>query len=227
MLRYELKFSEDELLALTTMEVWLARQPYIYEAYPERSVHSLYFDNPSLQCASDNLNGSANRQKFRLRWYTDPTDDVPHGPATFERKIRVGVLGTKRSNRSSLDGRRLLAGSRNEILRASLEDPGFVETFQCTDLEPSLYVRYERSYFATPDGIRFTIDRGVRFGDVLASRHNWWSGQAQSKWLVVEVKHAPEWKDSVAAMLVDFPLRRYRHSKYMLGLSFFSYVNYL
>ncbi len=130
LVRYEVKFTEDELPLATWMESWVARQPALYEAYPERSVHSLYFDTPDLQAAAENFRGAPGREKFRLRWYSSPPDDAPHGPAVFERKVRAGVFGSKHSFPSLLDGRGLLRRASDGILRAVLEEPGFLETFR-------------------------------------------------------------------------------------------------
>ena len=53
--------------------------------FNDRKISSIYFDNPNNRFVLDNLNGLANRNKFRIRWYNDNLKNV-----TFENKIKNG-----------------------------------------------------------------------------------------------------------------------------------------
>ncbi len=75
-LRYEVKMTCSEI-HLPDARAWINLHPDLFsEAYPPRQVNSLYFDTRDLDCLNDNLIGTGQRKKLRLRWYGAGYDAV-------------------------------------------------------------------------------------------------------------------------------------------------------
>lgn len=65
--------------------------PNLQNPYPDRTIHSVYYDDYAMSDYHNNVSGITPREKVRLRWYNnDPK-------ATLEIKYRDGQLGFKKS----------------------------------------------------------------------------------------------------------------------------------
>ena len=68
----------------------IKRHPYHFiEAYPERYVNNIYFDDERLSHYNANINGISYRTKLRLRWYGDAFGIID---PSLELKIKSGYL---------------------------------------------------------------------------------------------------------------------------------------
>ena len=75
-LRYERKFLVERLDA-SWVRALVRRHPSMFcETYPPRYVNNLYLDTLGMRHYVDNLNGTPERRKVRIRWYGDLFGDV-------------------------------------------------------------------------------------------------------------------------------------------------------
>ncbi len=153
-------------------------------------VRSLYFDDAWNTAYEDKLMGASDRQKFRIRVYSDG-DNAIH----LERKLKSGQYVAKQQAELTRDETdRILQGDYDFLLRRN--EP-LCRTFYhacVTGLHrPRVIVDYEREPFVFPVGdVRITFDTDVRAG--------LWSfnlfdndlpmiGALEPGWLIMEVKY--------------------------------------
>ena len=91
--RYERKF-----LIKTVSYDWVIHSIKMNSAlfkplYHSRNINNIYFDNDKLDSFHDNVDGIANRQKVRIRWYGDSKGDVSR--PVLEIKNRRNSVGAK------------------------------------------------------------------------------------------------------------------------------------
>ncbi|MFK7809224.1 MAG: VTC domain-containing protein, partial [Saprospiraceae bacterium] len=94
-MRYERKFRLETTQLNVVHQVVRQHPASFTKAYPDRQVNNIYFDTPDLNCYKDNLIGTSQRKKFRVRWY-GTTDRLVKNPI-LEVKIRDNSLGDKES----------------------------------------------------------------------------------------------------------------------------------
>ena len=160
--RYELKFPfhrpERELV-----ETWLLMHPEGFvEHHPPRKVNSIYFDTSNYRAFEENLSGIRERNKYRLRWYGEPTAKQ----ATFEHKKKLGMLGWKLSHKI-VTGEDCLNSftSISSTLREQL--PPNMKCHYIHSDSPVVFVSYYRRYYcSTNRDIRITIDSTVSAKDI-------------------------------------------------------------
>ena len=226
--RHEIKFICDLELA-TGLANYFKRNGF-FKNFPDRRVTSIYYDSIDFRCARDNLAGISPRQKYRLRWYG--SEEREFFGLSFETKIKVGSLGTKK--RKPLDnvtlqqlrsGKTLLLDRRIKIDR---------EFMLPTGIEPKLIVSYDRSYFLLKDGVRMTMDSALRFKGFNLENLNRSLIFEKAKThpisgsnRIVELKWDAERTSSVSSLLRDLPSPATRCSKYLLGLSRTRGLSYL
>lgn len=227
MYRYELKFVLDEASHTRALS-WLHMDVGAYVSYPQRHVNSVYFDDPGYSSVRDNLAGISNRKKMRLRWYNENHSPENVSGAALEIKYRDGRLGKK----DKFD----LTGIEKEILHTKFRDlfwkvensmdrnSGFLAT---NHFSPTLHVSYERKYFERSDGMRITIDRNIIFYGTLPHTKPFENMAVPYPNTVMEIKFAPDRKNSVASALRRLNMTPKRHSKYLTGLAAFGYALYL
>ena len=88
--RYEIKFVLDNTRLADVMQ-WLYNSTSANKSYDNRMVNSIYFDDVDFSSMRDNLVGTAQRHKLRLRWYGNQKNSLP----IFEVKTKNGRLGNK------------------------------------------------------------------------------------------------------------------------------------
>jgi hypothetical protein len=215
--RYERKFYLDQLDAQQTLGL-IKRHPAMFsEIYPPRYINNIYFDHPLLDNYSDNIDGSPQRKKARVRWYHELFKEVENPILEF--KIKNGLMGTKISfpfpgfsfqrGISANDFRQLINNSRMPP-----EAVAYLET-----VEPVLVNRYQRWYLATPNrAFRVTVDAGLTFFHFAKTSNQFLFRVKNHQDIVVELKYARE-HDSVADRISSgFPFRMTRSSKYVQGI---------
>jgi len=125
-------------------------------------IRSLYFDTPTDNALREKINGTAVRQKFRIRSYNADPDFIK-----LEKKSKWNGLGTK-------DAARLTAAQTREIIEGRIEwmaqDPQELVRELYTEmktklLEPKTIVDYMREPFIfRPGNVRVTLDHDIRTG---------------------------------------------------------------
>lgn len=206
--RYERKFRLEAIDRALAMQVVRCHPAGFRQAYPDRWVNNIYFDDPDLTALYDNFAGAADRQKVRLRWYGPAFPGQMH-PARLEWKMRSNQLGKKR-----VVALPPLSFESMPKLRRQLREywrPASVR-------RPVLLNRYRRSYYAAAAGsIRLTIDWDLSFGTPRAI------GGAKKLSLaapggIVELKYPPAEEARAAWIMQHLPFRLTKSSKYVAGL---------
>ncbi len=218
--RYERKFLLEGIEPAAARDAVLRHPAIFYEQYPPRWVNNLYFDTPWMEHYRDNLSGSANRGKVRVRWYHELVGEVAAPVLEFKRKR--GWVGWKESHRfppfpfdESLTARRLAAHIAGSDL--PLEVIERLRGHQVT-----LVNRYLRSYFATRDGrFRVTLDEDLTYFRAGRLSNPLFARTVDHGVLVVELKYEAEHETQAARVASRFPFRLSRSSKYVRGVEFF------
>lgn len=182
----------------------------LVEAYPPRTVWSLYLDTPNRECYQAAIAGEPRRYKLRWRWYqTGPTIT----PVSLELKYKRGELGAKKIFPSQQLPHQL---SNESIWRTELPQP--VQNI-IQPLQPTLLTRYQRHYLIDPaEPVRLTIDLNLR---------TWqWpifnlDAERAYQPMIFEVKYQPNDKQEARAQILaqQLPTSLSRFSKYTWGLN--------
>ena len=192
------------------------------------AVHSLYIDSDDLQTYRDTLNGTKNRFKLRIRYYTDDPDT----PVFLEIKKRLN--NTIRKCRAAVRREAvpaILAGqlpsahalaSQNPRHLSALQD--FCRLVQNMEARPKVHVAYLREAYlpSKENSARVTMDRLVRseFNPTLELSTKMrnpivvW-GQA----VVLELKFIDRYPNWFGDLVRTFNLRQCGAAKYADGVS--------
>jgi SPX domain protein involved in polyphosphate accumulation len=215
--RYERKFLVDQLDAHQA-RVLIRRHPGLfYSPYPPRYINNFYLDTKDMQHYHDNIDGSMERRKVRVRWYGDALGQI--NKPTLEIKIKQGMVGTKLHYPT--------AGFRfdnnfsdryfHQILAAS-DFPDLVKE-QLNRLNVVLFNRYFRRYFATRDGrFRVTLDTKLSYSQIRPLRASLIHHQTDHRHIVVELKYSPEHDTQANRISAWFPFSVTKSSKYVMGI---------
>ena len=91
--RYERKFVLNDVDYTQVLSLIKIHSYAIKEIYHQRYVNNIYLDDVNLSCYSENVIGSEDRFKVRIRWYGDLFTYVEE--PKLEIKIKKGVVGGK------------------------------------------------------------------------------------------------------------------------------------
>lgn len=219
-LRYERKFSLEGIEAATARHLILSHPAMFYEPYPPRWVNNIYFDTPWMEHYQDNLSGSAERSKLRVRWYHELHGMV--GGPTLEFKRKRGWVGWKESYPipafrfgNTLTTRRLVERIGESDLPA-----GVIERLRGHQI--ALVNRYFRSYFATRDErFRVTLDRELTYYRVGRLSTSALARSIDHGVVVLELKYDAQHEPQASRVASRFPFRATRSSKYVRGVELF------
>ncbi|MCA9390553.1 VTC domain-containing protein [candidate division WWE3 bacterium] len=194
----------------------LSHPANLTERYPMRQVNSLYFDTRDFVTLMDNISGSGNRYKMRLRWYGN-TFGIVSG-ATLEMKAKSGYSGAKL--RYHVPDFKLINYDDLESLNSFLlkqELPGFIKS-NLPWYKPVLINSYKRCYFENEmSQIRLTLDSDLTYYSVLLS-HQFTEYMTDRNQLILEVKYPLSKQNQVKSLMQLFPYRLNRKSKYVSGI---------
>ena len=218
-LRYELKLTCDAPY-LAQARTWIRLHPEGFRtAFPPRMVNSLYLDTPALNSFNANLEGVADRQKLRLRWYGEANAQSLIAHPTLELKYKRNLLGGKKQQLldCELDWQRPFTHLLTTIQNAA--DPEWQQWLTAAS-QPTLINRYRREYYVTVDGaIRATLDYNqVAYDQRLSARPNVNKPLVMPDFVVIELKTTPEHIERLQWAIGRFPIPRSRNSKYVNGV---------
>lgn len=125
-------------------------------------IRSLYFDNISDKALREKLDGVNRREKFRIRYYNDNTDQI-----LLEKKSKWNGLGTKdRVLITADEAQRIVDGDLSWMTES--ERPLVQELYvkmNSQGLRPKTIVDYTREPFVyAPGNVRVTLDYNIRTG---------------------------------------------------------------
>jgi SPX domain protein involved in polyphosphate accumulation len=218
--RYEIKFVVNDI-KLSEFFRWMWTHTAMATAYPDRIINSVYFDDAGFQSVRDNLAGLPDREKFRLRWYSDEGNGSVKD-LKLEKKVRVARLGYKKSaalpdlENSLLT--RTIGEIQSEISQQFLE-LGLLDSNVDNTVFPALHANFVRQYFQDPEDIRVTIDSDINFYHTSSGDRLFNSRPLQFSRKIIELKFHPALKNSVATMIRPLHLVPKRCSKYLHGVA--------
>ena len=220
--RYEIKFVLDNA-KLSEVIQWLNNSTSATEKYNKRIVNSIYFDDVNFSSVQDNLGGISQRNKLRLRWYDENENRHP----IFEVKKKNDRMGQKKSYQIKSINKNILKLNYDLITSKCIEDLETQKVLLDKYIIPTLYVKYEREYYETHNGIRITIDQNIQFSDT----HLYTSLDENSLFSypakVMEIKFNKNMKDEVSELLTPLHISPKRHSKYLIGLAILGLIVYI
>lgn len=206
--RYERKFLINGQYQ-HQLQLWLRQHPAGFsEHFPERQVNSLYFDQPDWEFYHNNVVGSPQRQKVRVRWYG--AEHPPTQPQ-LEQKRKNGFLGSKHVYPLS----QFQISATGQVSWQPHEQAPLLLT-----THPVLMNQYHRQYWQTRDKtVRATIDSQLQFWPVDRASHQiQWNQPRAVSVTILELKYAPATDDSIHRIVRHLPLRMTKSSKYVIGV---------
>ena len=215
--RYERKFVVDQLDQHQVLSLIKRHPAMFYQPYPPRINNNFYMDTADMVNYHDNVIGSADRRKVRIRWYGELIGPVEKPVLEF--KIKRGLVGTKRQYRVS--GLAIERGFKaQDLMRNAITSdvPSEVRSHLRT-LNIVLLNNYRRRYFVSRDGrFRLTLDTDMAYYRI-AGRCNWMAHrQNDHRNVIVELKYGIEDDAEASRISTFFPFRVTKSSKYVQGI---------
>ncbi len=220
-LRYELKL-ECETVHLDQVASWIRLHSAGFrETYAPRQVNSLYLDTLSFDSLNDHIDGVPERRKLRFRWYGPDLGSARGQMELKNKRERVGWKIIQQVQRQ-IDFLRCDWGAiRQDILGGLGGGPEDKQQMLFQELvssaRPFVLTSYRRHYYASADGrVRLTVDDDLRaYDQLLAARPNLSFRTLLPDLFIVELKSDVQHAAYLSDVLVEFPLRVHRHSKYV------------
>lgn len=125
-------------------------------------IRSLYFDTLSDKALREKLDGISHREKFRIRYYNDNTENI-----NLEKKSKISGLGTKEIVAiSPKEAQAIVDGNLDWMIHC--DRPLVQELYtkmKLQGLRPKTIVDYTREPFTyAPGNVRVTLDYNIRTG---------------------------------------------------------------
>lgn len=216
--RFERKF---DLTGLSVAEVEYVIQSnpcHFKEIYHPRFINNIYLDSIfSYKSYFDNVDGTANRVKARIRWYGDMFGKI--NKPILEFKIKRGLVGKKDSY--ALPAFELSKQFNYRDFKAILPQSDLPKQVQITlnSLTPAMMNRYQRKYYLSANGkFRLTIDTNLAYYRINSINNTFINKISPEKEIILELKYAQEDDTSVHQITNHFPFRMTKSSKYVKGL---------
>lgn len=216
--RFERKFFIRDLSKEEVESVVRLHPAFFSEIFEERHVNNIYFDSVRMNNYSDNVEGSRDRRKHRIRWYGALMGRV--AKPTLEIKTKKGLLGRKESY--SMEAMEVGPSWCGPLLSRVLADhnvPDAVKS-EMMGLEAVLVNRYRRRYFRSADArYRITLDTEFCFYRMEGLSTPWMAPLTDETGVILELKYEPEDDDTASTVTNQFPFRMTKSSKYADGVA--------
>ncbi len=207
-MRYERKYRIESLSPEVARQVVQNHPASFRKIYPDRQINNVYFDTANLVAFNENVDGLAERRKFRVRWYGQDIFNIQK--PQLEIKIKSNLLGRKETHQAIDFGLNDLNALTKSISNYSQRRLSFI---------PTLINSYQRSYYGTMNGnYRITIDRKLQYFSLLGgqkfTRYNIFDDA-----IVLELKYEEDIDAEADGILQYIPFRYSKSSKYVTGMS--------
>jgi hypothetical protein len=215
--RYERKFYISDLRTEEVEYLVHFHPSFFSEIYYTRHVNNIYFDSVTFKNYYDNLDGTAERYKMRIRWYGGLFGNVLK--PVLEYKLKKGLLGDKKKFPLSP----FVLDTDFDISRifSKLRESELPELFQhhLTFQKPVLLNRYKRRYFQSQDNqFRITIDSELNYYSIHSNRNHFSSCVVDDYSTILELKYSIENDAGAKKISSLFPFRMTKNSKYVNGV---------
>jgi len=219
--RYERKFFVTELSKYEIENIVKIHSATFTEIYYKRFINNIYFDTFNYNNLRENVEGSTERIKIRIRWYGELFGYVEK--PVLEIKIKKGLLGKKISvplNPFSLTKKTNIP----DILK-SIKDLQEIIEIDFESLIPSLLNRYSRSYYQSFDNnFRITIDNDQSFYLIKQNNNSFLNHHNDNRATILELKYNQIFDQEANFITSQFPFRVTKSSKYVNGIQQISQV---
>lgn len=215
--RYERKFLIS-LLRTRDLEHMVKLHPALFsQAYPPRQVNNIYLDSHDLKNYWDNVCGSANRLKARIRWYGNLFGPV--AKPVLELKIKSALTGRKESY--AIQPFTIEQGFTFNTLTEAFDRSNLPEGLreQLRAMQPTLLNRYHRRYYLSADKLfRLTIDSDMAYTQIARTENRFVHSVRDHIRTILELKYDMASDDQADSVSGLFPFRITRSSKYVSGI---------
>ena len=188
----------------------------LQEAFPNRNVNSIYFDDNKLSSVYENLDGISNKKKYRVRWYgnsniiNDAKLEIKSKKGIFTSK-KVMDLGINKNLEYNNQNLNKIEKKVNEILSKRKY------------LEPILSTHYKRFYYLSSNQkIRVTLDTNLQSSFLKIRMGKRFKKNYNKK--ILELKYDKKFDFFVQKKIEKISARMSKNSKYIN--SFFDRSSY-
>ena len=203
-MRYERKYRIEASSYDRILHELMSNPCGFRQAFPDRSVNSIYYDDVDYNAYNANLIGIGHRTKYRVRWYGDSLSNIPN--PILEKKIKKNLLGTKE----------YLQLPDFNLTQAAPELPEEF-TYPSNQLFPYIIVRYRRTYLESIDSqLRATIDRGLEYINLMNGKPT--SATKKDSGLILEIKYEEDKLEEARQCTSMLPYRLTKNSKYVSAM---------
>lgn len=187
------------------------------EIFHQRTVNNIYFDSYGLTHYYDNIEGSPERIKVRIRWYGDTFGKIEKPVLEF--KIKKGLLGKKETfelNTFTLDTHfnqaEIANALKNELVPKHIKN-------EMLSLKPTLLNSYTRKYYLSADkNYRITVDKNLTYYKIGYTGNTFTNKSIDYNATVLELKYDSSLEHEANIVATNFPFPLTKNSKYLQGL---------
>jgi len=219
--RYERKYTVSSKVPIKELiSLVKSNTGFFREVYYKRQINNIYFDSEAFKFYFDNVDGVADRQKVRIRWYGNTFEEI--SKPKLEIKIKKGLVGDKWTyNLSPFVLNNGFSGNvYKDILKNSNLPLPILEMVR--HLKPTLLNSYSRQYFLSADEkFRITLDYDILYRKIDLKINNFNKFPQPDENNVVELKYGLEDDQSANIISNQFPFRMSKNSKYVNGVNNF------
>lgn len=203
--RLERKYTVQYFSLEKILQIIQNHPALFFSPFPARTVNSIYFDTEELEDYYQNVQGDAERKKFRLRWYGKGKKSISH--PQLEIKIKRNQLGTKKIY--PLQNIDLAEPLLKQIIGQDL--PPLIQE-ELRFRREIVAIQYYRHYFLSKSGnIRITVDSELKY----KKYYHTTLYAPQEDAFVIEVKYAQKHEKEAQQICSALPFRLSKNSKYI------------
>ena len=212
--RYERKFLINGLTTDKIVSIVNISSSIFKFSFKKRIINNIYFDDFNFTNYHENVEGSTNRLKIRIRWYGDLFAPIKN--PKLEIKIKKGLLGSKKI----VDINKLNLNDDLSTIFNPLEDSYIYNRFGLNSVSPVLLNSYSRSYYISNDKkFRITIDDKQSFYRIFKYNNHFSNKFYDDTSKILEIKYNDGFDDEVRRITNNFPFRMTKNSKYVNGIN--------
>jgi SPX domain protein involved in polyphosphate accumulation len=216
-LRYERKFLITDHSYLDVEQILKFHPACFTEIFHQRIVNNIYFDTLGFENFYDNVEGSAERLKVRIRWYGGLFGEIQK--PVLEYKIKKGLLGKKESHTlqpflldTNFDQSQIVKALHSNSVPQNVKD-------EVLSLKPSLLNSYIRRYYLSADkNFRITIDHHLKYYRISYNNNTFTNKSIDHNATVLELKYDSSLETEAKEVGNMFPFAMTKSSKYLQGL---------
>ncbi len=218
--RYERKFFISDLSKHEVENIIILHPAMFSEIFHARIVNNIYFDSFNFKSYFENVDGSTEKSKVRIRWYGELLGLIEK--PVLEIKLKKGLLGRKLSyplQPFSHDGAIDTQRMSNHFLKTNLPDK---IQYMLKGVEPKMMNQYRRKYFQTADKkYRVTIDTELAFYKIDQFGNSFPHKISDENSVILEMKYKSDLDDNANLISNIFPFQVTKSSKYVNGIEMF------